>query len=132
MVEVVEPRQHGAFDQGAEGGDDQRRDDECRPIGNAEFSQEKIGDEGAQHVERAMGEVDDAQQAEDDGEPQRQKRIEGAVDEADEKLAEKGLDGNSEDHCHGRQTPRTSLSMAMLASSSLTGKVPTIRPWSMR
>src|SRR5690606_9586884 len=58
------------------------------------------GDEGPQHVERAVGEVDDVEQAEDDGQPQREHGVERAVDQAEQELAEQGLDGNTEKLCH--------------------------------
>ena len=42
--------------------------------------------ERAQHEQRPVGKVDDAEHAEDDGEPQRQQCVERAVDQADQEL----------------------------------------------
>src|SRR5208282_3337414 len=53
----------------------------------AEALEQKIGDEGPHHVERAVGEVDDRQHAEDDRKAQTEQRIKGAVDEPDQQLA---------------------------------------------
>ena len=46
------------------------------------------GDEGTEHVERAMGEIDDVEHAEDDGQPQAQHGVEHAVVEAQHALGE--------------------------------------------
>ena len=103
-VEAVEARQGEALDDDAEEADEERRQDERRPVADAEIGEQQVADEGAEHVERAVGEVDDAQQAEDDREAEAEHRVERAVDQADEELAEEGLDGDAEDHGH-RITP---------------------------
>ncbi len=48
--------------------------------------QQEIGAERAHHIERAMGEIDDVEHAEDHGEPETQQRVERAVDQSDQKL----------------------------------------------
>src|SRR5580765_5889361 len=48
-----------------------------------------------------MGEVDDVEQAEADGEPERQQRIERAVDQSDQQLPEQSLRRYAEDLGHG-------------------------------
>src|SRR5690606_31418097 len=68
----------------------------------AEPFQQKESDEGAEHILSAMGEVDDVEHAENDGKAEAQHGIKGAVYEADQELAEKGLDRDSEDHRHVR------------------------------
>ncbi len=66
--------------------------------------QQEIGDERAHHVERAVGEIDDVEHAEDDGEAEAQQRVERAVDQPDQQLPEEllGGDGVAENH---RLTP---------------------------
>jgi hypothetical protein len=76
VVQLIQPRQHGAFDDRAEQAHDQRRRDQRQPIVDAAHRQQQQRREGTQHVLRAMREVDHAQQAEDDGQAQRQQRIE--------------------------------------------------------
>ncbi len=82
--------------------DDDRRQDQRAPVVDSRQQQE-IGDEGANHVEGAVREIDDVEHAEDDGEAEAQKRVERAVDEADHQLAVEHLraDHVAEDH-HGR------------------------------
>ena len=55
--------------------------------------QQHPGHEGAQHVLRAMREVDDVEQAEDDGQAEAQQRVERAVDQPEQELAEQRLRG---------------------------------------
>jgi hypothetical protein len=47
-----------------------------------------------------MGEIDDAQEAKNDGKAERQERIERPVDETDQQLPEQGLKRNAEEHRH--------------------------------
>ncbi|MNR39761.1 hypothetical protein D3C85_1579930 [compost metagenome] len=47
-----------------------------------------------------MGEVDDAQQTEDDCQSQTQERVERTVDQAQQQLAEHCCQGNPEYRCH--------------------------------
>src|SRR5690606_14095859 len=108
--------------------DDQRCEDQRRPVADAEGGQQQVTGEGADHVLRAVGEVDDLQHAEDDRQPQTEQRIEGAVDQADQQLAEERLDGYVEDRRH--QTPRASLSRLMRPGSSAAAKLSVILPWS--
>ena len=89
-VEMVEPGdalEQRALDDGAERADDERREDQRAPIIDAGQLQQEIGDEGADHVERAVGEIDDVEHAEDDGEAEAQQRVERAVDQPDHQLA---------------------------------------------
>ncbi len=48
--------------------------------------QEEIRAERAHHVERAMGEIDDVEHAEDHGEPETEQRVERAVDQSHQEL----------------------------------------------
>lgn len=100
-IERIEPSQHRAFDNGADEADEKGRENERRPIADAQIGEQQPGHEGAEHILRTVGEVDDAQEPEDDGEAEAQERIEGAVDEPDQQLPEEGLEGNSENHRHG-------------------------------
>ena len=56
--------------------------------------QQEIGDERAHHVERAVGEIDDVEHAEDDGEAEAQQRVERAVDQPDQQLPVELLGGD--------------------------------------
>ena len=62
--------------------------------------EKEIGPESAQHVLRAMREVDDVEKPENDREAEAQHRIEGAVDQPDQELAEKRLRGDAEQFKH--------------------------------
>src|SRR6185369_4524199 len=91
MVELVEPLQEQPLDDDAGDADRDRRDDDRPPIAEPGILQEKEGREGAQHVLGAVGEVDDVEHAEDDGEPETEQRVERAVDEPDQQLPKEGL-----------------------------------------
>jgi hypothetical protein len=60
-------------------------------IANTEIGHQHPGDKGAHHVLRAMGEIDDVEQPEDDCESEAQERIERAVDQPKQHLAEQCL-----------------------------------------
>jgi hypothetical protein len=100
VVQLVQPAQHGLFDDDAEQADQQRGDNQHRPIIESERRHADEGDEGAHHVQRAVREVDHIEQAEDDGEAKREHGIEGAVDQAQQELAHHGLERNAENF-HG-------------------------------
>ena len=80
--------------------DQNRRDDQRRPIIDPEILQQQIGGERAHHVLRAVGEIDDVEHAENDGEPEAQQRVERAVDQAEQQLAEQRLRRNAENFEH--------------------------------
>jgi hypothetical protein len=90
------PGYHQPLQHDAEGADHHRHDQQRPPVADAEIVQQHPRHERAQHVLRAMGEVDDVQQAEDHGQSQRQDRIERPVDQTQQKLPEKGLRGDSQ------------------------------------
>src|SRR6185436_2118674 len=69
---------------------------------HAELVEQKPGAERAHHVLRAVREVDDVEEPEDDGEPKGQERVERAVDEPDQELPEQRLGGDPEDFAHRR------------------------------
>ena len=102
MVDLVEALEHGLFDQHPHQSDHQRRDEQGRPVihvepGHAEKRAQlgvaEQGDEGAEHVEGAVGEVDDVEQAEDDGQPQAEQGIENAVVQSEHQLRQDHLWG---------------------------------------
>ena len=107
MIELVEPLQKEALDQDAGKADDDRRNDQGRPIAEPGIVQQQISRERAQHVLRAVREIDDVEHAEDHGEPEAQQRIERAVDQPDQELAEQRGRGNAEDleHVHPYPSP---------------------------
>src|SRR3546814_8299128 len=65
-----------ALEHDAEEPDRDRRQQQHDPIVQTQVSLAKPGDEGTHHVERAMGEVDDVEQTENDGQAQRKHSIE--------------------------------------------------------
>ena len=88
VVEPVDVAQQKALDRNPEGADDDRSQNQRRPISKADRVQQKPGAERAQHVLRTVREVDDVEEPEDDRQPEAQHRIEGAVDHPDEQLGE--------------------------------------------
>src|SRR5262249_19135818 len=102
VVEPIEPLQKGALDDDTGDADDDRRDDERDPIVQTGILQQEERREGAQHVLGAMGEVDDVEHAEDDGETEAQERVERAVDQPEQELTEQSLGRNAENLEHAR------------------------------
>ena len=84
--------------------DDQRREDQRRPIADAEIGEQHPGHEGAHHVLRAMGEIDDVEKAEDDGQPKAQHGVKRAVDQPEQELAVKARRRDAE-HCRHEDAP---------------------------
>src|SRR5215203_5401008 len=91
MVEAGQPLQHGPLKYHAEDADYDGSDQQRPPISDAGQMQEEIGAERAHHVERAMGEIDDVEHAEDHGEPETKQRVERSVDQSHQKLGVKSL-----------------------------------------
>ena len=105
-IEAAQLLQQHPLDDDAERADQDRHDHQRRPIIDAEILQQHIGDEGAHHVLRAVGEIDDVEHAENDGEPETQERVERAVDQAEQKLAEQRLRRDAEDFEHALNVSR--------------------------
>src|SRR5439155_9729214 len=74
----------------------------------------------AEHILRAVGEVDDVEQSEDHREAEREHGIERAVDQPDKELTEQGLRRETEDfsHCGSRRVGPVEVG----ASRPLTGR----------
>ena len=70
LMETGEPLEEQALDDRSDRADDQRREDEGPPIVEARIVEQEISGEGPHHVERAVGEVDDRQHAENDRKPE--------------------------------------------------------------
>src|ERR1035437_10480813 len=88
-----------ALDDRAERADDQWCQEQCVPVIDAELVEHDPGGKRAQHVERSVREIDNAQQAKDDGQPQAEQGVKRAVDQAQQQLGQKSLKGNrSEEH----------------------------------
>ena len=87
---MIDPPQQHHLDQHADDGHDQRRDDDAAP--EAERAGETLGqrerDIGAEHVERAMGEIHDPRHAEDDRQPRRDQEQRRRAGEAGQELNE--------------------------------------------
>src|SRR3546814_279415 len=96
MIEMVEPPNKQALQHDAGRADDDWREQQGPPIADAEIGQQHPGRERAQHVLRAMSEIDDVEQAENDRKPQAENRIERAVYQAEQKLAEQRLGRNKD------------------------------------
>src|SRR3546814_3332937 len=102
MVEMVEPPYQQALQHDADRADDDWSEQQGPPIADAEIGQQHPGGERAQHVLRAMSEVNDVEQAENDRKSQAEDRIERAIYQAEQKLAEQRLGRNTEEVEHGR------------------------------
>ncbi len=76
----VHVAQSVALDQRADAADQHRRDDERRP--EADHLADLEAEEGAQHVEAGMGEIEHAHHAEDQREPARHQEQQHAVEHA--------------------------------------------------
>src|SRR5215468_3890145 len=100
MVELIEPLQKQPLDDDPGYAHDYGRNDDGPPIAQSRIEQEKVRGEGSQHVLSAVGEVDDVEHAEDDGEPEAEQRVERAVDEPDQQLPEQGLRADAEQFEH--------------------------------
>ena len=99
-IEPVQVPQEQPFDDDAEEPDRQRREEQRRPVVDAEILQAEEGGERPQRVEGAVGEVDHAHQAEDHRQPETQQRVERAVHQPEHQLAEDDGDRNAEDFAH--------------------------------
>ena len=101
MIELVQTRKHRPFDDDTESADRDRRNQQRPPVAETEILQQKPRAESAHHVQRAVGKIDDVEQAENHGQPEREHGVERTVDEPDQKLAEQRLRGHTEDFGHG-------------------------------
>src|SRR5699024_2902282 len=106
VVELVQPAQHCAFQQDAETAHQQGGDHQCRPeaemkiVKTEPWADMGVADqchESAQHVERAVGEIDDIEQPEDDGQPQAQHGVEHTHAQAQHHLRQDQIKGKM--HC---------------------------------
>jgi hypothetical protein len=100
MVELVKPLQHRALDDDADRTDQDRRDDQRRPVAESGILQDQIGGERTQHVLRAVREIDDVEHAENDGETETEQRVERTIDQPEQQLPEQRLRWNAEDFEH--------------------------------
>ncbi len=91
VIEAGQPLQHGPLQDHSENADRDRREDQRRPVSDARHIQQEIGTERAHHVERAVGEIDDVEHAEDHGKPKAEQRVERAVDQSHQKLCVESL-----------------------------------------
>jgi hypothetical protein len=69
MMRAGEPLEEQAFDDRTDRADNQRGQDERKPIIEARILKQEIGGEGPHHIERAMSEINDRQHPEDDCQP---------------------------------------------------------------
>ncbi|MNL47606.1 hypothetical protein D3C87_1704020 [compost metagenome] len=100
MILSGDPPQQAALDEHPKDTHQQRRQYQCNPVIHAQVVEPEHGDEGAQHVLGAMGEVDDPQEPENDRQAQAQQSIEGPIDQPQEQLAEQYAQRNTEYDCH--------------------------------
>jgi hypothetical protein len=82
VIQLVQVAYECAFKDDTHRADDQRREDQHQPVVESQVLQPHPCDEGAEHVERPVGEIDDVQQAENHCQPERQYGIERAIDQA--------------------------------------------------
>ena len=87
---MIDPPQQHHLDQHADGGDDQRSNDDAAP--EAKRAGEALGqrerDIGAEHVERAMSKIHDPRHAEDDRQPRRDQEQRRRAGETGQELNE--------------------------------------------
>ena len=96
---------------------DERHQQQRPPVADAEIVEQHPGDEGAHHVLRAVREIDDVEQAEDDRQPETEQGVEGAVDQAEQQLPEQCLRRNSQKLEH-RRCPARSIGHAGVTGMS--------------
>src|SRR4051812_46809796 len=101
MIETVKPLEHGALEDNTNRPDGQRHEHERGPVIDAEISEPHPGEERAHHVLRAVREIDDVEQPEDNRQTEREDGVERTVDEPDQQLREQTLNGYSENFGHG-------------------------------
>ena len=65
----------------------QRRQNQRCPVVDTEQIHHDPGGKRAQHVQRAMGKINDAQQAKNHGQSEAQHGVESAIDQAQQQLA---------------------------------------------
>jgi len=95
VVKLVQPAQHGPFDDHTDGAYYQRCHDQSRPVIEMKIRHPDQGTQlgvakkshiGTQHIERTVGKVDDIQQTENHRQPQAQNGVEHAVVEPQHNL----------------------------------------------
>src|SRR3546814_20576774 len=87
MVEMVEPPYQQALQHDADRADDDWSEQQGPPIADDEIGQKHPGGERAQHVLRAMSEVNDVEQAENDRNSKDAERIKRDLSQAAHSLA---------------------------------------------
>ncbi len=90
-VETAQAADQQAVDDDAGEADEDGGEQQRLPIADAKIVQQHPGDEGAHHILRAMGEIDDVEHPEDERQAEAQHGVEGAVDDAKQKLAKERL-----------------------------------------
>src|SRR5690606_7506614 len=100
VVQLIEVPDQCFFQDDAEDAHEYGRHDQHDPVIEAEVGQAHPGEEGAQHVQGAVGKINDVKEAENDGEAQRQDSIKGAIDQAQQYLAQQRLNGDAEEVSH--------------------------------
>jgi hypothetical protein len=95
-IAPVEPAQDREFEGRAEQPDEYWRHGERDPEVAGPCA-ERIADEGTQHVQRAMREIHDAHQAEDQGEPDAEEEQQGRLRQCVDDLGEQEGEGTHRD-----------------------------------
>ncbi|KAG1376874.1 hypothetical protein G6F59_018223 [Rhizopus arrhizus] len=104
MVHAIGARDQQALRHDGKHRHDQRHQHKRRPVVHAQVVQQHPGQERARRVLRAMGEVDDVQQAENHRQADREQGVERTVDQAKQQLAEQRRGRHSENFEH-RHSP---------------------------
>ena len=130
FIELVEVLEKQPLNHHAHATYHQRCQHQRSPVIDAELVQHDPGGKRAQHVQRAVGKVDDAQQAKNDSEPQAQQGIKRAIDQAQQQLTQKRLKGNTK-NVHGSlsvHTWATALALQFVISAISGGRQTVCRP----
>ena len=80
-----------ALDDDTQGAHHHRRQYQCQPIINLEIFEAEPCDVGADHVERAMGKIDNSEQTKNDGKPEAEHGVERPINQSEEQLSKERL-----------------------------------------
>src|SRR6266436_4508361 len=100
-IEPVQTAEEQPFNDDTEQADRQRREQQGGTVIDSEQLQPEEGGERTQGIKGAVGEVDDAHQAEYHREPEAEQSVERSVYEAEHQLPGYDCHGNAEDFAHG-------------------------------
>lgn len=87
--------EHETFEPDADDEEHDRRDADRRDIGNTDSCEEEVGDVGAEHIQRTVSQVGNAQHSEHQGQTDRGQAVDAAQRKAVEELLDEEGHGES-------------------------------------